>query len=77
MELPLHISLSRSIVLVTHERQSFIKALTLAISESGVRPYVDVEYVKHVHSDRNLLGSRPRSKVFAGSPIVRKLGGFW
>lgn len=37
--LPLHISLSRPIVLLTHQRQAFNDAFALAISKSGIRPF--------------------------------------
>ena len=37
-ELPLHISLSRPIVLLTHQRQPFNDALSTAIWKSDVRP---------------------------------------
>lgn len=39
-DLPLHISLSRTLMLATHERQTFTDALEAAIGASGVKPYV-------------------------------------
>ncbi|KAI4157876.1 MAG: hypothetical protein LQ342_007942 [Letrouitia transgressa] len=38
-EQPLHISLSLSLTLKTHERQSFIDALTTEVINTGVRPF--------------------------------------
>lgn len=37
-ELPLHISLSRPIVLLTHQRQPFVDTLTRAISKTNISP---------------------------------------
>lgn len=39
-DLPLHISLSRTLMLATHERQTFTDALEAAVGTSGVKPYV-------------------------------------
>lgn len=38
--LPLHISLSRTLMLATDQRQLFTESLPTAIEESGVKPYV-------------------------------------
>ncbi|KAL8661601.1 MAG: hypothetical protein Q9202_005429 [Teloschistes flavicans] len=38
-DLPLHISLSRTLMLATHERQTFTDALEAAIGTSGVKPF--------------------------------------
>ncbi|KAL8678567.1 MAG: hypothetical protein Q9224_007104 [Gallowayella concinna] len=37
--LPLHVSLSRTLMLATHQRRSFTDALQTAIGESGVQPF--------------------------------------
>ena len=39
-ELPLHISLSRSLALAISQRQPFIDLLAEAVAGSGIRPYV-------------------------------------
>lgn len=39
VELPLHISLSRPIVLLAHQRQPFIDSLTRAINKTGLSPF--------------------------------------
>lgn len=46
--LPLHISLSRPLMLVTDERQPFIDSLALEINRSSMRPYVTIESRKQI-----------------------------
>lgn len=47
-DLALHISLSRTLMLATHERQTFTDALEAAIGTSGVKPYVPPNTVPYV-----------------------------
>ena len=39
-DLPLHVSLSRTLMLATHQRQLFTGRLRTAVEEIGVKPYV-------------------------------------
>ncbi|KAM0804110.1 U6 snRNA phosphodiesterase Usb1 [Usnea florida] len=58
-ELPLHISLSRPIVLLAHQRQSFVDALTRAISKTNSNPFTvtvkGLEWVANYENTRWFL----------------------
>ncbi|KAL8803390.1 MAG: hypothetical protein Q9182_003188 [Xanthomendoza sp. 2 TL-2023] len=57
--LPLHISLSRTLMLATHQRQSFTDALQIAIEDSGVKPFSvtpdDLRWVANYEKNRSFL----------------------
>lgn len=61
-ELPLHISLSRPIVLLADQRHSFVDDLTSRIAQAGICPYVVVTVL-------------PRDMVTTDTHQVRSLNG--